>query len=416
MADWRLDQKTEETPQNSDLSMLVRGTSVFKTTFQKIKEFIIGTTSMGTTATDVTGAVKELNDKIGSEEKEGSIIASLNDMKNKINIHNFSKFIKGKKVKIIGDSLTSGVGSDNYVLDGEVIYGTHKAVNANAICWANLLKNHLISKFNCSCKNWGVGATNTTDIVNHLSDLIKTDDEVIICAIGANNCYSTTGLAKLKEDMVTINNYMKNNNKIIVYVGTIQTLNCKEETYGIKMEDIDIALSTFACENNALFIPMYKLWEDYIISNCQCDYAQLYYNDDHPNSDGYRAMFYLISNYLGLYTDLQTRKSIQKFYDTGWLKLPLGDGIISHDNPQYRRINNVIYLRGRIKGNLVNNVPLFTLPAGFRPVNVECSFAAVISNLANANLYIGKDGVGTLLSNEDCSNYILSLDCSFIRY
>lgn len=82
MADWRLDQKTEETPQDSDLSMLVRGTSVFKTTFQKVKEFIIGTTNMGTTATNVTGAVKELNDKIGSEEKEGSIIASLNSLMN----------------------------------------------------------------------------------------------------------------------------------------------------------------------------------------------------------------------------------------------------------------------------------------------------------------------------------------------
>ena len=80
MADWRLDQKTEETPQGTDLSLLVRGTSVFKTTFQKIKEFIIGTTVMGTTATDVTGAVKELNDKIGSEEKEGSIISQLNDI------------------------------------------------------------------------------------------------------------------------------------------------------------------------------------------------------------------------------------------------------------------------------------------------------------------------------------------------
>ena len=84
MADWRLDQKTEETPQSTDLSMLVRGTSVFKTTFQKIKEFVIGTTSMGTTATDVTGAVKEINDKVGiiDVENDGDIASQLNDLTN----------------------------------------------------------------------------------------------------------------------------------------------------------------------------------------------------------------------------------------------------------------------------------------------------------------------------------------------
>lgn len=80
MADWRLDQKTEETPQSTDLSMLVRGTSVFKTTFQKIKDFVIGTSSMGTTATDVTGAVKEINDKVGAIDvaTKGDVATQLN--------------------------------------------------------------------------------------------------------------------------------------------------------------------------------------------------------------------------------------------------------------------------------------------------------------------------------------------------
>lgn len=75
-----------------------------KTLLSKIKDFIIGTTSMGTTATDVTGAVKELNDKIGSEEKEGSIIASLKEKANKSNAE-FTGYIKL---------------NDNYVPDGEI--------------------------------------------------------------------------------------------------------------------------------------------------------------------------------------------------------------------------------------------------------------------------------------------------------
>lgn len=60
MADWRLDQRTEETPVESDITILSRGTSTFKTTFKKIKDFIIGTTALTTTADTVTGAIEEV--------------------------------------------------------------------------------------------------------------------------------------------------------------------------------------------------------------------------------------------------------------------------------------------------------------------------------------------------------------------
>lgn len=67
---------------------IAQGGKTRKTLLQKIKEFIIGTNTMGTTATDVTGAVKELNDKIGSTEKEGSVIAQMNENANDIEILN----------------------------------------------------------------------------------------------------------------------------------------------------------------------------------------------------------------------------------------------------------------------------------------------------------------------------------------
>lgn len=55
-----------------------------KSTLQKIKEFIIGTVVMGTTATNVTGAVKEINDKVGGidVENNGDIATQLNAMAN----------------------------------------------------------------------------------------------------------------------------------------------------------------------------------------------------------------------------------------------------------------------------------------------------------------------------------------------
>ena len=48
-----------------ELAYIAQNGKTRKSTLQKIKEFIIGTTTMGTSATDITGAVKEINDKVG---------------------------------------------------------------------------------------------------------------------------------------------------------------------------------------------------------------------------------------------------------------------------------------------------------------------------------------------------------------
>ena len=52
-------------------------------------------------------------------------------------------------IKLIGDSITAGVGGTGYATDGEIIYGTYR-VNTNGHCWANSLKEYYESKFNVS--------------------------------------------------------------------------------------------------------------------------------------------------------------------------------------------------------------------------------------------------------------------------
>lgn len=65
-----------------ELAYIAQNGKTRKSTLQKIKEFIIGTTTMGTSATDITGAVKEINDKVGEidVENDGDIATQLNDM------------------------------------------------------------------------------------------------------------------------------------------------------------------------------------------------------------------------------------------------------------------------------------------------------------------------------------------------
>lgn len=61
-------------------------------------------------------------------------------------------------------------------------------------------------------------------------------------------------------------------------------------------------------------------------------------------------------------------------YDTGWLAIPNQSGNYSFDNnAAYRKIGNVVYLRGQITkkngGTLVNTDGMFSMTAGNRPAN-----------------------------------------------
>lgn len=59
--------------------------------------------------------------------------------------------------------------------------------------------------------------------------------------------------------------------------------------------------------------------------------------------------------------------------DSGWMDLPLADGISSYSSaqsPQYRKINNTVYIRGAVKGIKTDKTIIATLPVGFRPTKV----------------------------------------------
>lgn len=54
--------------------------------------------------------------------------------------------------------------------------------------------------------------------------------------------------------------------------------------------------------------------------------------------------------------------------DTGWVTLPLADGIQAYGGsiPQYRKIGKIVSIRGAVK-NVLAAGPLATLPEGCRP-------------------------------------------------
>lgn len=86
-------------------------------------------------------------------------------------------------------------------------------------------------------------------------------------------------------------------------------------------------------------------------------------------------------------------------YDSGWKDLNLASGVELYgeqSKPQYRKIGNVVYLRGAVKNILAGQTTIATLPEGFRPTRtvpfVQNTSMLTGSVATTARWKVGADG------------------------
>jgi hypothetical protein len=83
--------------------------------------------------------------------------------------------------------------------------------------------------------------------------------------------------------------------------------------------------------------------------------------------------------------------------DTGWITVSsFFNGYSGGGSIAYRKINNVVYLRGRVSGGGANSLA-FNLPSGYRPA-VEMVFAVQQFGTGNIN-YITINSDGNVVPN-----------------
>lgn len=83
--------------------------------------------------------------------------------------------------------------------------------------------------------------------------------------------------------------------------------------------------------------------------------------------------------------------------DSGWLDLPLSEGITQYNveqKPRYRRIGKEVFLSGVFKGVTANNTSVGTLPEGFRP-SKKIMYAVPSVSQCMSRISISADGVIT---------------------
>ena len=289
------------------------------------------------------------------------------------NIFSITKNIQGKTVKLIGDSITAGVGSSDYSCTGETIYDTQKA-NVGVKCWAGKLKTYLENNFSCTVNNFGVAGFRSYSILEVISNLIKDVDDIIICMIGTNNRLVDNGITRLESDLKAIYEYVKNLGKEIIFISPIAGTLEEETSTGsvgatkyFQNYNVDNIYHKVCSELNIEYISLYKLLQDYL-ENTSTNLASILNSDQqHPTDEGYNILYNLILKSLGF----SDRGNLDNVYDTGWVELTLVNGFTpkSSDKPCIRKIGNQVFLKGQFywDSSVPSLTKAFQIPVGFTP-------------------------------------------------
>lgn len=267
---------------------------------------------------------EKLNDNIVLNDVEvlNQRVQNIKDIQSKIVLKDI------KKIKIIGDSITHGVGGAGFTEsygDGDTFLivdeldteqgGRKFKVNTTGQCWANSLKNYLENKFASTVSNWGnrgmsagrwmnMGHIDTNGTYKKcIEQLIENDDDLVICTIGTNDRTYDTYNNYIIAMQQLIDYIVNTRNKQLILVSSIPA-SIENETNGTQkfhMEDVDNAITALARKNNLINISLYRKFSEYCNSrNITID--SLLSDGLHPNDTGYEVMFKLMCEELEIAT------------------------------------------------------------------------------------------------------------------
>lgn len=219
------------------------------------------------------------------------------------------------RIKLLGDSITHGVGGTGFEQNGEKIV-LDFARNPNGYCWAKQFKEYMESRYNCVVNNNACSGTTIEFVTRYFDSLVNEDDDLIICTIGTNNRRKLfespdeprpdrdAFLSRVRDLIVELSDKFKVAGKDVIFVANIPAAKANEQDGPdffriLHMVDIRDAYVSLSAERGFPLICLY----DAFLQECSdrgIDYETLLDDGLHPNDAGYDLMFELIVRELGL--------------------------------------------------------------------------------------------------------------------
>lgn len=232
------------------------------------------------------------------------------------------------KIKLLGDSITQGMGSTGYVGYTVTENGMQISVRGNgpdygskgegyvegdylgelgnrrwyestsSTGWSNKIKEYFESKFDCIVKNYGMSGIGSENLSTLCKPLVEDDDDIVILMIGTND-RSNTSITAFQSNVKSFVEYLLEENKKVVLLGSTPVSVENEVGCAYHMEDINNILRSVAYSCDVPFISVYDHFTEYC-ENTNTEVDSMLNDGLHPNDSGYELMFKIISRGIGV--------------------------------------------------------------------------------------------------------------------
>ena len=227
----------------------------------------------------------------------------------------FKEAIGKKKhitVKLLGDSITHGVGGTGWAMVGEPIVEDFKR-SPDSFCWAKLFSDLMKEKYAATVVNNGCSGTTVQFIIEHFDALVSEEDDLVICTIGTNNRhrYKDLGDAPSREEwgkvfydcVIELNAMLEKKGIPVIFVANLPAAQKNEvdgETFYriLHMDDINAIYKHAAEKAGFALISMYDLVSAFVAKKGIL-VDDLLVDGLHPSDEGYKVMFSLLCEALG---------------------------------------------------------------------------------------------------------------------
>ena len=227
-------------------------------------------------------------------------------------LFNKTKSKKAPKIKLLGDSITHGVGGTGFKQDGEPIVTEFKR-NPNGYCWAKRFSELMAERYGATVVNNACTGTNIEFVIEHFDTLVDSDDDLVICTIGTNNRhqYMKTGEKRDRNEMIDTfySNILALDAKFraagvpVIFVANIPA-SAENEKDGadywriLHMNDINDLYKLAGVECGFALISLYDTMNEYLRRTGK-SLCSLLCDGLHPNNEGYDVMLRLLLDALG---------------------------------------------------------------------------------------------------------------------
>lgn len=212
-------------------------------------------------------------------------------------------------VKLIGDSITQGVGSSDYDASGEVVISDNPTAwsrNVGTKAWAAMFEARVADDY-ISVINNGVRGCSTHQILYYWDQLIDGDEDIVIVMLGTNNRTAADNATfsytkqSFYDELQKIKNTLEANGSDVIFMSAPPASASNESQSGIHfhMNDVDDVIAKFAADNNREYISLYKKTLDYM-ENTGATLDDLLDDGIHPNDRLHKLMYGWIVEGIGL--------------------------------------------------------------------------------------------------------------------